>query len=148
MPFSFKKILILALTITPNRTRLKNIKIGQGKMTEVAELLSPERKQAAVQRAKYRSRAARWDIDVAVFLFLILITIIILLFQGAETTIMAPAAALGLALGWLMGWKKGQQLYQTFLREELEKELKDAIGWDKEEAIEEQIQQALRERYH
>jgi len=116
-------------------------------MTEVAELLSPERKEAAAQRAKYRSKAARWDIDVAVFLFLVLITIMILLFQGVKTEIMAPAAAVGLALGWLMGWKKGQQLYKIFFREELEKELKDAIGWDKEEAIEEQIQQALRERW-
>jgi hypothetical protein len=117
-------------------------------MTEVAEMLSPERKQAAAQRAKYRSKAGRWDIDVAVFLFLILIAIMILLFQGVETEIMAPAAAVGLALAWLMGWKKGRQLYKIFFREELEKELKDAIGWDKEEAIEEQIQHALRDRYH
>jgi len=117
-------------------------------MTEAAKLLSPERKQAAAQRAKYRSKAGRWDIDVAVFLFLVLIAIIILLFQGVETEIMAPAAAVGLALAWLMGWKKGQQLYKIFFREELEKELKDAIGWDKEEAIEEQIQHALLDRYH
>lgn len=117
-------------------------------MAEVAEMLSPERKQAAAQRAKYRSKAGRWDIDVAVFLFLILITIMILLFQGVKTEIMAPAAAVGLALAWLMGWKKGKQLYEIFFREELEKELKDAIGWDKEEAIEEQIQHALRDRYH
>jgi hypothetical protein len=117
-------------------------------MKEVADLLSPESKQAAAQRAKYRSKAGRWDIDVAVFLFLILITIVILLFQGVKTEIMAPAGTLGLALGWLMGWKKGRELYKIFFREELEKELKDAISWDKEEAIEEQIQQALRERYH
>ncbi len=116
---------------------------------EVPEQAGQEVEQLAAQRAGERSRAARWDLDVAVFLFAILIIIVILLFQGVGIEIVAPVAIFGLAMVWLVGWRRGRQLYQSFYNEELsklrrgpEKIVKETV----EETIEERVQRALRQR--
>jgi len=115
---------------------------------EVTKTVSLEMAQTAAQRARYRAKAARWDLDVAVFFFAILTIVMILLFQGVGLEFVAPAAILGLALGWLMGWKKEKQVYELFYEEELSKldqELEktlDTLG----EMIEEKVQRAKRER--
>jgi xanthine/uracil permease len=115
---------------------------------EVTKTVSLEMAQTAARRARYRAKAARWDLDVAVFFFAILTIVMILLFQGVGLEFVAPAAILGLALGWLMGWKKEKQVYELFYEEELSKldqELEktlDTLG----EMIEEKVQRAKRER--
>ena len=115
---------------------------------EVTKTVSLEMAQTAAQRARYRAKAARWDLDVAVFFFAILTIVMILLFQGVGLEFVAPAAILGLALGWLMGRKKEKQVYELFYEEELSKldqELEktlDTLG----EMIEEKVQRAKRER--
>lgn len=104
---------------------------GMIEEAEGTKLVSLETAQIAAQRARYRARAARWDLDVAVFFFAILSIEVILLFQGIGVEIVAPVAILGLALGWLMGWYKGKQLYQLFYEEELAKlnqELEETMG--------------------
>lgn len=101
-------------------------------MARITELISSKREMAAVERARYWAKAARWDLGVAVFFVAVLSITVILPFQGVETKIMVPAAVIGLALGWFMGWKKGQELYEIFYREKLENELKEAIGWAKD----------------
>ena len=115
---------------------------------EIANQVSPAMEQKAEQRARYRAKVARWDIDVAVLFFAILAIVIILLFQEVGIEIVAPAAILGLAMGWLMGWRKGKQAYEHFydeelskLKEELERAI-DTLG----EMIEEAVQKGLRER--
>jgi len=115
---------------------------------EVAKTVSLEVAQTAVQRARYRAKAVRWDLDVAVFFFAILTIVMILLFQGVGIEFVAPAAILGLALGWLMGWKKEKQVYELFYEEELSKldqELEKTMG-TLGEMIEEKVQRAKRER--
>ncbi len=115
---------------------------------EATKTVSLEMAQTAAQRARYRAKAARWDLDVAVFFFAILAIEIILLFQEIGIEFVAPAAILGLALGWLMGRKKEKQVYDLFYEEELSKldqELEktmDTLG----EMIEEKVQRARRER--
>ncbi len=114
---------------------------------EVTKQVSPEMERTAMQRARDRAKAARWDIDVAVFLFAVLATVIILSFQGIGVEVTAPAAIFGLAMGWLMGWKKGKQVYAWFYDEELsrlEKELEETMS-ALEEIIEERVQKAIRE---
>ncbi len=112
---------------------------------EVPEQVSQQAEQVAAQRARERTRVARWDLDVAVFLFAILIIIVILLFQGIGIGIVAPVAVFGLAMVWLVGWRRGRQLYQRFYDEELLK-LKPQQEETKEETVEERVQRALRER--
>ncbi len=115
---------------------------------EVTKTVSLEMAQTAAQRARYRAKAARWDLDVAVFFFAILTIVMILLFQGVGLEFVAPAAILGLALGWLMGWKKEKQVYELFYEEELSKldqELEKTMG-TLGEMIEEKVQRAKRER--
>ena len=114
---------------------------------EATNQLSPEMKQTAAQRAKQKSRTARWDLDVAVFFFAILLIIMILMFEGIGIEYTAPAAICGLAMGWLMGWKKGRQAYARFYDEELiemEKELENTLS-TLEEIIEEAVQKVQRE---
>ena len=104
--------------------------------------------RTAVQRARDRAEAARWDLDVAVLLFAILAIVIILLFQEIEFEFVAPAAIVGLAMGWLMGWRKGKQAYERFYDEELsklEQEIEKTMS-ALEEMIEERVQKAIRER--
>ena len=115
---------------------------------EVTKTVSLEMAQTAAQRARYRAKAVRWDLDVAVFFFAILTIVMILLFQGVGLEFVAPAAILGLALGWLMGWKKEKQVYEFFYEEELSKldqELEKTLG-TLGEMIEEKVQRAKRER--
>ena len=114
----------------------------------VTKAISLEMAQTAVQRASYRAKAARWDLDVAVFFFAILTIVIILLFQGVEIEFVAPAAIVGLALGWLMGWRKEKQLYGLFYEEELAKldqELEKTMG-TMGEMIAEKVQRTRHER--
>ena len=116
----------------------------------VSQQASGENEQMAAQRARERTRVARWDLDVAVFLFAILIIIVILLFQGVGLQIVAPVAVFGLAMVWLAGHRHSRQLYQRFYDEELSKlelELKKVIKGTVEETIEEQVQKALRRRW-
>ena len=115
---------------------------------EVTHQVSPEIEQTAVQRAKHRAKAARWDLDVAVFFFAILSIVVILLSQEIGIIVVGSVAAFGLGMGWLMGWRKGKEIYQQFYHEELA-ELKSALeSLEKgvEETVEEKIQKALRER--
>ncbi len=118
------------------------------KSPEDTKQINPEEeeiKQVAGQRAEYRAKAARWDLDVAVFFFAILCIIVILLFGGIGIEFAAPAAILGLALGWLMGWRKGKLAYERFYDEELAKltyqQMTTSGG-----TIEEKVQEALRKR--
>ena len=119
---------------------------------ETTNQLSPEMEQTAAQRARQRSRTARWDLDVAVFFFAVLIIVIILLYQEIGIEIVTPSAVCGLAMGWLMGWRKAKQLYQRFYDEELVKLEQEFIMKKRaegtlEETIEEKVQRALRERW-
>jgi len=117
---------------------------------EVAKQVSPEMEQVAIQRARDRAGAARWDLNIAIFLFVILILVIILLSQGIGIEIVAPIAIFGLAMVWLVGWRRGRQLFQRFYDEErlkLERELKKTVKEAVEETIEERVQKALRERW-
>ena len=117
--------------------------------TEVEARIKQEAEKIAEQNARYRAKAARWDLDVAVFLFAVLTAVVILLFQEVRTEVVSAAAAIGLALGWLMGWKKGKNLYLQLHREELlaaERELKQVLKDTVEGTVEEKVQKALRER--
>jgi len=116
--------------------------------------VSPEMERTAAQRARYRARGARWDLDIAVFLFAVLIIVIILLFQEIGIEIVAPVALFGLAMVWLVGWRRGRELYQRFYDEELsalgqesKKLVKETVEKTVEETIEEKVQKALRERW-
>jgi hypothetical protein len=107
---------------------------------------SQDKRRLATQRARERSRNARWDLNIAIFLFAILIIVIILLFQGVDLEIVAPVALFGLAMVWLVGWRQGKQLYERFVEEEmarLEYERTRQMG----ETIEEAVRRALRERF-
>ena len=117
---------------------------------EVTERVSLEMELTAAQRARYRAKAARWDLDVAVFFFAVLTIVIILLFQEVGIEIVAPVAILGLAMGWLMGWRKEKQLYGLFYNEELsrlERGLKEKAEGTVGEAMEERVREAIRERW-
>ena len=110
--------------------------------------ITPEIEQAASVRARYRSKAARWDLNIAIFLFAILIIVVILSFQGIGVEIVAPIAIFGLAMVWIVGWRNGRQLYGRFYEEELKRELRKVIAKGTiEETIEEKVQRALRERW-
>lgn len=121
--------------------------------SEIAGSVSPEIEREAAQRASYRAKAARWDLDVAVFFFAILTIVIILLFQGVGYEIVATVAGFGLAMGWLMGWRKGKQQYESFYQEEL-KELQRELERKKkpeeamiEETIDRKVREAMRQRW-
>ena len=110
--------------------------------------VSLEMARVAAKRARYRAKAARWDLDVAVFFFAMLAIVMILLFQGVGIEFVAPAAALGLTMGWLLGWRKEKQVYGFFYEEELSKldeEVEKSLG-TLEEMIEEKVQKTRRER--
>jgi len=110
--------------------------------------VSLEMARVAAKKARYRAKAARWDLDVAVFFFAMLAIVMILLFQGVGIEFVAPAAALGLAMGWLLGWRKEKQVYGFFYEEELSKldeEVEKSLG-TLEEMIEEKVRETRRER--
>jgi hypothetical protein len=114
--------------------------------TEAPELVSKEKEQLAIQRARERARTARWDLNIAIFLFAVLIIVIILLFQGVTLEVVAPIAAVGLGMVWLVGWRQGKQLFERFREEELTK-LEYERSRQVEETIEEAVQRALRSRW-
>jgi len=125
-------------------------------MTDESEITGPvslKIEREAAQRASYRAKAARWDLDVAVFFFAILTIVIILLFQDVGYEVVAAAGGFGLALGWLMGARKGRQQYETFYQEELaELQRKSEREQTPEEAmteamIDEKVQEAMRQRW-
>ena len=125
-------------------------------MTDESEITGPvipEMEREAAQRASYRAKAARWDLDVAVFFFAILTIVIILLFQDVDYEIVAAAGGFGLALGWLMGSRKGRQQYGSFYQEELAGlQRKSERRQTPEEAmieatIDEKVQEAIRQRW-
>ena len=126
--------------------------------TETANQVSPEMEETAVQRAKDRAAAGRWDLNVAIFLFAVLIIVIILLFQEIGIEIVAPVALFGLVMVWLVGWRRERQLFQRFYNEELSKleqepkktvegAVEKTVEKTVEETIEEKVQKALRERW-
>lgn len=112
---------------------------------EVTERVSLEMEQTAIQRARIRSRAARWDIDVAVFFFAVLALVIMLLFARIAIEVVAPVAIFGLAIGWLMGWRKGQQLYRIFYDEELANLMRELLE-EKEKKVEETMDETIEEK--
>ena len=123
-------------------------------VAEVIEQISPEMEREAVQRAKDRAVAGRWDLNVAVFLFGVLIIVIILLFQDISIEVVAPVAIFGLAMVWLVGWRRGRELYRRYYQEEkaklgqeLKKMVKGVVKETVEETIEERVLRALRERW-
>lgn len=116
------------------------------KADKSAELENKERERLALQRAKDRARAARWDLNIAIFLFVVLIIVIILLFQGVALEIVAPVAIFGLGMVWLCGWRQGRQLFERFCEEELAK-LEYERTLQVEETIEEAVRKAIRERF-
>jgi len=108
-----------------------------------------EIEKLAAQRAKQRTHAARWNLDIAIFAFAILAVVIILGFQKVGVEIVAPVAVLGLALVWLCGWWQARKLYRQFHDEELfmlRRELKKTETKPEETTIEEMVQKAIRER--
>ena len=118
--------------------------------TEVKGLEKTETEFIASQRAEYRSRSARWDLDVAVFFFAVLTSVLILLFEDVRVEFVASAGAVGLSLGWLMGWSKGKQLYGTFYAEEmakLEEESRKAAEIPFEVILEEIVRKAILQRW-
>ncbi len=121
--------------------------------SEISGPVSPEIAREVAQKASYRAKAARWDLDVAVFFFAILTIIIILLFQDGGYESVAAAAGFGLALGWLMGARKGRQQYGSFYQEELtELQRKSERKQTPEDAmieatIDEKVQEAMRQRW-
>jgi len=118
---------------------------------EGARQVSPEMELTARQKAKDRSKAARWDLDIAVFLFAVLIIVIILLFQEIGIEIVGPVALFGLAMVWYYGWRRGRQMYERFYDEELllleREQKKKTLEEEVEETVEQKVQKALRERW-
>ncbi len=112
---------------------------------ESSERENKENERLAIQRARDRSRTARWDLNIAIFLFAVLIIVIILLFQGISLEIVAPVAVFGLGMVWLCGWRQGRQLFDRFCEEELAR-LEYERTRQVEETIEEAVRKAIRER--
>ena len=113
---------------------------------EVAEEISQETQQAAIQKARDRANAAMWSLEVVVLSFAILIVVIILLFRNIQMEVVASVAVLGLAMVWFMGRRRGRQLYKSFYDEEitrLEEEQKKA----EEETIEDKVRKALQDKW-
>jgi hypothetical protein len=113
-----------------------------------------EIEKLAEQRAKQRTYAVRWNLDIAIFAFAILVLVIILGFQKVGVEIVAPVAVLGLGLVWLCGWWQGKRLYRQFhdeelfmLRRELKKTETKPEETSEETTIEELVQKAMRERF-
>ncbi|MFC2071866.1 hypothetical protein ACFLUU_04000 [Chloroflexota bacterium] len=93
--------------------------VRMGGVAEVTKWVHPETKRKAIQRARDRANAARWNLDIAVFLFGILTIAFILVFEGVNTWIIALVAVFGLAMVWLIGWRRARQVFGRFLDEEL-----------------------------
>ena len=81
--------------------------------------ISQETKRMAIQKAKDKANAVKWNLDVAVFSFGVLTIVVILSFERANFWITASVAILGLIMVWLLGWRRSRQVYAGFLAEEL-----------------------------
>ncbi len=118
--------------------------------TEERELINQEIERLAVQRAKQRTYASRWNLDTAIFAFAILALVIILGFQQVRIEVVAPVAVVGLGFVWLSGWWQARKLYRQFHDEELftlRRELKKSDLKSEESTIEEMVQEAMRKRF-
>lgn len=99
--------------------------------TENTGWIHPETRQKAVQRARYRANAARWDINIALFLFGVIVAVCILGSGTAGLALTAFVAVSGLSAAWFWGWIKARRLYPVYLEEELARypdEWKDYYG--------------------
>ena len=97
----------------------KEAKLPLEKDKEIPKWIHPKTRGKAVQRAKYRANASRWNLDVAIFLFGILAIIVILGNQGVGIWILAPIATFGLTMVWIVGWRQAKKAYQIYINEEL-----------------------------
>ena len=86
---------------------------------ESIKWINQESRRKAVQRAKDKASAAKWNLDVAIFSFGVLATVSILSFERVGIWITASVAISGLVIVWLLGWRRARQLYAGFLNEEL-----------------------------
>lgn len=98
----------------------KKVELPLEKGLEVPKWIRPKTKGKAIQRAKYRASASRWNLEVAIFLFGIVIIIMILGYQGVGIWILAPIAIFGLTMVWMVGWRQARKAYQIYVNEELD----------------------------
>lgn len=97
----------------------KKVELPVEKDTEIPKWIHPKTKGKAIQKAKYRASASRWNLEVAIFLFGILAIIVILGNQGVGIWILAPIAIIGLIMVWMVGWRQARRAYQIYVSEEL-----------------------------
>ena len=98
----------------------KKIELPVEKDIEIPKWIHPKTKRKAIQKAKYRASASRWNLEVAIFLFGILAIIMILGYQGVGIWIVAPIAIIGLTMVWMIGWRQARKAYQIYVNEELD----------------------------
>jgi Ca2+/Na+ antiporter len=87
--------------------------------TETTSWIHPETRRKAVQRAWYRAKAARWDLNIAIFLFGLIAVVCILGFGQVSIWLNAVIAFSGLFTAWLWGRRKAKKVYRQYLEEEL-----------------------------
>lgn len=97
----------------------KKVELPLEKSIEIPKWIHPKTKQKAIQRAKYRASASRWNLEVAIFLFGIFAIVVILGYQGVGIWIVAPIAIIGLTMVWMVGWRQARKAYQIYVSEEL-----------------------------
>ena len=93
----------------------KKVELPLEKDIEVPKWIHPKTKWKAIQRAKYRASALRWNLEVAIFLFGILAIIVILGNQGVGIWILAPIAVFSLTMVWTVGWKQAKKRIKFML---------------------------------
>jgi len=104
---------------------------------------SPDTKQMAIRRARYRASAAMWTLEVAIFLYSILTLIIILAtYTKVGLEIVAAVAVVGLVIVWIAGWRRERALYELYYDEELARLEEES----KKTLVEEEVEKALRGR--
>jgi len=84
-----------------------------------SRLASGEIEHLADERARERSSAPMWDVNVVVLAYAVLIAVVILGFQGVATEVVAPIATLGLLMVWFSARRRGKKQYNNFYNEEL-----------------------------
>lgn len=99
----------------------KKVELPVEKDTEIPKWIHPKTKGKAIQKAKYRASASRWNLEVAIFLFGIITIIVILGNQGVGIWILAPIAIIGLTMVWIVGWRQARKAYQIYVSEELDR---------------------------
>jgi len=98
----------------------KHVELPLEKEIGIPKWIHPKTRGKAIQRAKYRASASRWNLDVAIFLFGILAIIVILGYQGVGIWILAPIAIFGLTMVWMVGWRQARKAYQIYANEEFD----------------------------